>query len=197
MAKVAFATWDERIAPVFDTAQELIVVEAEGERVLRQARETLGVDLPVGRALRLRELGVRTLVCGAISNLLHVVLASYGIRVVPFIAGNHREVVQAWLAGGFDRGALAMPGCCSRIEDTRGDNKEDLSMRGRGYGRGPGGRRGRGRRGQPSADEVRSDTAGSPSYCLCAECGQRVPHERGAPCRTLRCPKCGGVMARE
>ncbi len=32
--------------------------------------------------------------------------------------------------------------------------------------------------------------------CVCPNCGIRIPHPRGVPCRTIDCPKCGASMAR-
>ncbi len=66
--KTAFAYWDKRIAPVFDTARQIHVVEAESGRIVREALETLESDVLVQKALRLSELGISTLVCGAISR---------------------------------------------------------------------------------------------------------------------------------
>jgi predicted Fe-Mo cluster-binding NifX family protein len=60
------------------------------------------------------ELGVGTLVCGAISRPLHDMVASQGIRVVPFVTGDLDKVVQAWLNGELARDAFCMPGCCRR-----------------------------------------------------------------------------------
>jgi len=51
-------------------------------------------------------------------------------------------------------------------------------MSGRGYGRGRGGQRQR---------------IGGPAYCVCPKC-YRVPHTRGVPCLSIRCPKCGTAM---
>ncbi|HAB53874.1 MAG: hypothetical protein A2Y03_10660 [Omnitrophica WOR_2 bacterium GWF2_38_59] len=33
--------------------------------------------------------------------------------------------------------------------------------------------------------------------CFCPNCGERVPHQRGVPCNSVKCPKCGANMARE
>ena len=33
--------------------------------------------------------------------------------------------------------------------------------------------------------------------CRCTVCGKTVPHQTGVPCNQLRCPDCGGLMARE
>jgi len=32
--------------------------------------------------------------------------------------------------------------------------------------------------------------------CVCPRCGARVPHQRGIPCYSVKCPKCGSPMVR-
>jgi hypothetical protein len=46
-------------------------------------------------------------------------------------------------------------------------------------------------------DEERQGGMESGGYCVCLDCGERVPHRRGVPCRDERCPKCGKAMVRE
>jgi predicted Fe-Mo cluster-binding NifX family protein len=131
MSKAAFACWDNRIAPVFDTAREIRLVETDGTGIAAESREQLGEGMPAQRALRLAELGVDTLVCGAISRPLHEMVVSSGIRVFPFVAGDLQEIIRAWRAGALRGDAFAMPGCCGRG-----------GWRGRGRGRRGGYRRG-------------------------------------------------------
>lgn len=111
MKKAAFATWNDRIAPVFDVACEVHLIDADGGKIVGDSLERLSSDLPAQRALRLAELGVDTLVCGGISRGLLSMITGYGIRVIPFIAGDLRVVVQAWLGGKLNGDAFAMPGC--------------------------------------------------------------------------------------
>jgi hypothetical protein len=33
--------------------------------------------------------------------------------------------------------------------------------------------------------------------CICPNCGQKSPHERGKPCFDMKCPVCGTYMTRE
>ena len=33
--------------------------------------------------------------------------------------------------------------------------------------------------------------------CVCPECGRKMAHEFGFPCRKVRCPDCGATMLRE
>jgi len=38
---------------------------------------------------------------------------------------------------------------------------------------------------------------GPGGFCICAKCGEKVPHQQGVKCTTLKCPKCGKTMVRE
>ncbi len=109
--KTAFAYWDKRIAPVFDTARHVHVVTHESHQVVKETEETLPESPLVQKALKLVELEIQTLVCGAISRPLHGVVTAYGIQVVSYIAGDLHDVVKAWLGGNLDYDVFAMPGC--------------------------------------------------------------------------------------
>jgi predicted Fe-Mo cluster-binding NifX family protein len=86
----AFSCWNNRIAPVFDNARQVLLVRVDSGRIIGEEQQVLPGDLPVQKALRLAELGVGTLVCGAISRPLHGMVIAYGIRVIPFVAGDLR-----------------------------------------------------------------------------------------------------------
>ena len=34
-------------------------------------------------------------------------------------------------------------------------------------------------------------------FCVCLECGMRVPGQRGVTCLEMNCPNCGAVLVRE
>lgn len=58
---------------------------------------------------------------------------------------------------------------------------------GEGKGLGRGGGRGKNKGG----------AFGTGGFCVCAKCGEKVPHQRGVKCTGLKCPKCGKTMIRE
>lgn len=166
--KAAFAIWDDRISPVFDVASQIHVIEAESGRILTETQEVLPEDRLPQKALRLAEMGIATLVCGAISRPLHEMVVAYGIQVIPFVAGDLREVIQAWLSGTLDSEAFSMPGCCGR---GRGRQFRGGCRWTPGERKGPGARRGclgpryggpgRGRGSRPPGPDV-ADHGGSP-----------------------------------
>jgi predicted Fe-Mo cluster-binding NifX family protein len=207
MMKTAFAHWDHRIAPVFDIARQIHVVEADSGNIVAETGESLVDDLPVQKARRLVELGVGTLVCGAISRSFQERIAALGIQVIPFVAGDLGEVIQAWLGGNLESDTFAMPGCRGRGRGRRGMhgmnrlhgmNKEEHEMVGKGRGgMGPGGGQGQGRVGQGRGRMGGPLAGGVGGTCLCPKCGHREPHERGVPCAQKKCPKCDAAMTRE
>lgn len=112
--RVAFSYWGDRIAPVFDTAEHLRVLELENGRILRESVEEIPGDSPMEKLQCLQGLGIEVLVCGAISRGLEAVVLSAGVEVISFIAGDLTQVTEAWRAGRLPAAEFAMPGCVRR-----------------------------------------------------------------------------------
>ena len=197
--KAAFSVWDNRIAPVFDVARHILLVEAKSGNILSEREETLAETKSVWKASFLAELGIDILICGAISRPLQEMLAAYGIRVIPFVAGDLREVIGAWISGRGDIRLFAMPGCCGKRtwgSKSREANKEDFAMGRRNRG-GMGPAAGKGRGCQRVGTMGGAFIAGVGGNCGCPNCGHKEPHEMGIPCLQKQCPKCGVMMVRE
>lgn len=114
--KIAIPYWQARVSPVCDEARHFLIVQfADGGEVRRSELElTLpGTDL-VGRASRLLDLEVNTLICGAISQPLETMLRGVGIQVISHVCGDLEEIVHAFQAGGLEQDRFALPGCLRR-----------------------------------------------------------------------------------
>jgi len=109
--RIALAIWEGRISPVFDVSRRMLILDVEEGVIIGKSRETLANDNPVIKAAKLAEIGVGTLICGAISRHVQDILATYGIRTIPFIAGNIEQVEAAYLEGNLTDASFKMPGC--------------------------------------------------------------------------------------
>lgn len=110
----AFPYWRERIAPTFDTARQVLVVDCRLGRKGDERQLFFGDDDPAARVRGLVEAQVTSIVCGALSRVLHGMLVDAGLEVIPFIAGDVDRVVREWCAGHLNIEQLAMPGCRRR-----------------------------------------------------------------------------------
>ena len=126
--RIAVPVYNGRVSPVFDTAQRLLVIEAENAGEVGRSERTIALLFPPQRAQWLAEQAVNTLICGAISMPLANMIQFHGIRLLPWVAGNLEEVIQAYFAGNLQMPRFAMPGCCGGGRRFRGSGGR---MRGR------------------------------------------------------------------
>ncbi len=119
--RVAMATWNGRISPVFDVARKVLILDVEDGRVIGQHEEMLPGTDPQAQASRMALLVPEILICGAISQPMAELLAATKIRVIPFTAGDVEKVIGAWLLGTLPNPTLSMPGCCGRRRGCQGE----------------------------------------------------------------------------
>lgn len=124
--KVALTVWENRISPVFDCAQRLLIVDISGRAEMSRHFEPFHWHSPFSRASRLSELGVQVLICGAVSEYFASMIDTYGITIIPFVAGEVDQVLDAYLTDGLYDRKFRMPGCSdqgkaweSRWDDVR------------------------------------------------------------------------------
>jgi predicted Fe-Mo cluster-binding NifX family protein len=119
--KIAIPHWQARVSPVCDEARHFLVVDLtdDQESGRSQFETTLsGADL-VGRATQLLDLGVTTVICGAISKGLETMLQGVGIEVIAQVCGNVEDVFQAFRTGTLGQDRFALPGCARRRRRQR------------------------------------------------------------------------------
>lgn len=174
----AFSIWENRIAPVFDTASRLAIVSGtltDGPPTV--VTTTWGA--PSEAIAVLLERHVSVLVCGAVSRPVLDAVTARNIEVYPFVTGELDEVMRAWRNGGLDDDRFRMPGC------GRGMGGQGRRLRRRGE-----------RRDTVHAPYGTSALAEGQAVCRCPVCGREVIHTPGVPCSANRCPDCRAPMVR-
>lgn len=109
--RVGIPIWNDRVSPVLDTAERLLIVDTGA--AAGQAREEVALQstrLPL-RAARLAHLGLDLLVCGAVSAQLRELLKAADVPVESWVAGDVNDVLKAVATGVLDRPRFRMPGC--------------------------------------------------------------------------------------
>jgi len=110
--RIAVPIWNGRVSPVFDVSTRVVMVE-DGEGCPVRKEESIPDD-PVAKTEKLAGLGVKVLLCGAVSRHVAGMLDAKGIRVIPFLAGDVDQVLDAFFKGSLPSSDYAMPGCCGR-----------------------------------------------------------------------------------
>ena len=118
--KVAIPTSAGRISPVFDVARHLLVVDVEGGGETSRHEEPILETHLVRRAARVAGIGVRVLICGAITTPLEAMLRSAGVQVISHTCGPTEEVLRAFITGQWTQQAFLMPGCRGQGRRPRG-----------------------------------------------------------------------------
>ncbi len=112
--KAAFAYWHTRIAPVFDSARDFLLVESNNEEGLPEQTASFTGSTNPEKISWLLGLGVNVVVCGAITRQFEEMITVQGLSVRSFIAGELHDVVKAWREGNIDSASFVMPGCCGQ-----------------------------------------------------------------------------------
>lgn len=117
--KIAISCREGRISPVFDVSDTICLVEVDSNREQRRWNVTLLSHNLILRVKEISSMGVKVLICGAVSRVLQVALAGAGINVIGFICGNLESVLEAFLQGQLMNGRFSMPGCFGQQQRLR------------------------------------------------------------------------------
>jgi len=108
--KVAITVWGNRISPVFDSAQTVLLAELLDRQVVDKRLEFIPLLVPESLARKVVALNPDTLICGAISEQPARIIERAGILLLPFISGKAERVLHVY-AETFEIDNYRMPGC--------------------------------------------------------------------------------------
>lgn len=112
--KIAIPIFGARIAPRFDCAPWLLLITIENGRVVDRAEVSWNDCSTWQRIEQIQGAGAQTLVCGAIDGNSARLLAHQRIRLIPWVAGEVEQVLEAFLKGRLETGMIFPPRCRGR-----------------------------------------------------------------------------------
>jgi len=124
MERVGICHHMGRISPVFDVANNLRVFEIAQEWRREVAEKVLVGGSAFTRAQEISGLGIKTVICGAISRPLQQALRACGVDVISFVCGTIDEVVRAFAEGRLHDERFLMPGCCGKAQSLNNHKSE-------------------------------------------------------------------------
>ncbi|MCP4685435.1 MAG: hypothetical protein GY867_08295 [bacterium] len=117
--KIGITVWQDRVSPVLDTAQSLLIVEFSGkDEVSRQIVRIPDTSL-AQRAQYISHTELELLICGAISRYLEHYLLVRGVEVIPWIGGPIDRVLAAYSHDQLEDNSFQLPGCFGRRRRLR------------------------------------------------------------------------------
>lgn len=125
--KIALSVWKDYISTVFDTADQLLVLDQNGTGNSNRTTVKMNAADISGRANQIKEKQIDVLICGAVSRPLETALISLGIKVYAFVRGPVEEVLAAYQNEVLDQAIFTMPGCHGRR--CTGNRRHNRRMR--------------------------------------------------------------------
>jgi len=106
---LALAAYENRIASLLETANQLVVVDlppidSKPKKIVAVIDNTLPYLVQL-----LHRNNVTILICGAINGCMFRAIESIGIQIIPWVTGNIDDVVAAFKNNTLEQ--LVMPGC--------------------------------------------------------------------------------------
>jgi predicted Fe-Mo cluster-binding NifX family protein len=113
---VALPIYQSRIAPVFDSAVRILLIQIEQQSEVARSELNFENLSASERIASLKRAGVTSLVCAGVSHVIHTMVESAGIRVTPGIIGQVDDVTTAYVSNQLDDHRFRMPGRGGRSE---------------------------------------------------------------------------------
>lgn len=128
---VGITAWGNRISPVFDSAQTLLVADILDSKIIDIEVKSIQ-PMMFDRFLSLLEgLGVQVLICGALCRGHAARLEASNIELISFITGEVEEILENYAVEG-ELDDFVMPGCgdmrCCRTGKAKhpGSNRDKV-----------------------------------------------------------------------
>jgi predicted Fe-Mo cluster-binding NifX family protein len=145
--KVAIPTFGTRVSPRFDCARAVLVIAIDDGKPSERQELVASNWAPHERINQLLELGVDTVICGAIDCWSAESLRSAGVTIYDWVTGEIEDSLAALLRGDLDSDTATEAGGRWGFRWSRADDGIGSQSPGFQEGAKPAGRHGRRRRG--------------------------------------------------
>ncbi len=97
LRNIALTVWGNRISPVFDSAETLLIVRVENLKIANRIKKKFNPKIGSQITLILKQHQVDELICGAIVQAQSEIIEKSGVKLIPFISGNADSVLASYI----------------------------------------------------------------------------------------------------
>lgn len=106
MRPVGVVRMENRVAYRLDCAETILVASKDRNGNVRLEEAALSERDPIRRVQQIADLGIETLICGAVSGFVFRMFQHHGVRVIGGVIGDAQDVLDHYLSGNLRAGAI-------------------------------------------------------------------------------------------
>jgi predicted Fe-Mo cluster-binding NifX family protein len=108
--KIAITVWGNRVSPVFDSANILMIAKVENFKIINRKFAEFNPESTTQILSDLNNLQVNVLLCGAIMDVQAKAIEKAGIKLISSITGDAYEILVSLLENPHKVSDFLMPG---------------------------------------------------------------------------------------
>ena len=112
--KAAIPLLGSMVAPRFDAASWILLITIDKGKLVQKEEVSVSPGPLITRINRLMDLNPDVLICGNIDGFSGRMIAGRGIKLIPWITGETKEVIEKYLAGSLEPEMGREPGTYCR-----------------------------------------------------------------------------------
>lgn len=95
---IAVPMFQNRVSPLMDVSNKYAIYETIDGEIKHRIDISLNAEGELQRVDKLKEIGVNTIICGAVSGCVARIVDEKGIRLISMIYGPIEKIVEQYLA---------------------------------------------------------------------------------------------------
>lgn len=116
---IAVPVFQDRVSPLMDVSNRYVIYETTDGEIRQKIDINLNADAEPQRVEKLKDIGVDTIICGAISGYVAHIVGEKGMRLLPMIYGPIDEVIDSYLHNTLSTYCPGPPDCAGRKKNGR------------------------------------------------------------------------------
>ena len=117
---IAVPVFQNRVSPLMDVSNRYMIYETKDGEIKQRIDISVNADGEPQRVEKLKEIGVNTIICGAVSGYVAHIVGEKGMRLLSMIYGPIDEIIEHYLKNSLGSYCSGAGACNGRKRQRRG-----------------------------------------------------------------------------